>query len=159
MKRTVFISGSNRGIGKAMVYAFVKAGYNVVAHSRKKDEVLEKEYVSIAEENNVMIRFVYFDMLDLNAMKEQISKLRKEKIEVDTLVNNAGVAHGGLFQMTSINTIRDVFDVNFFSHLELTQTLLRPMVKNKRGCIINIASISGFLDSLSASYLGLNSAY
>lgn len=146
MGGTVFISGSNRGIGKAMVHAFTKAGYNVVAHSRKRDEALEKEYASIAKEKGVTIYTLHFDMLDLDAMKNSIKQLRKEKIEIDILVNNAGIAHGGLFQMTSVDTIRNVFDVNFFSHLELTQALLRPMVKKGKGCIINIASISG-LDS------------
>ena len=146
MRKTVFISGSNRGIGKAMVYAFIKAEYNVVAHSRKKDEVMEKEYASIAGENGVTVYHLYFDMLDSDDMKNSIKQLRKENIEVDVLVNNAGIAHGGLFQMTSIDTIRNVFDVNFFSHLELTQSLLRPMVKKGKGCIINMASISG-LDS------------
>lgn len=146
MKKTVFISGSNRGIGKAMVYAFIKSGYNVVAHARKRDEVLEKEYASVAEENGALIHSVYFDLLDSDAMKSQLMQLRKEKIEIDVLVNNAGVAHGGLFQMTSISTIRDVFNVNFFSHLELTQALLRPMIKKGNACIINVASISG-LDS------------
>jgi 3-oxoacyl-[acyl-carrier protein] reductase len=59
------------------------------------------------------------------------------------LVNNAGVAHGGLFQMTSMDTIRQVFEVNFFSVLQLTQSVVRLMQKKKSGSIINMASVAG----------------
>jgi 3-oxoacyl-[acyl-carrier protein] reductase len=76
-------------------------------------------------------------------MKNEVSKLFKDDVAIDVLVNNAGVAHGGLFQMTPMKVIRDVFDVNLFSHMELTQLVLKQMVKRKSGAIINVASISG----------------
>ncbi len=60
-------------------------------------------------------------------------------------MNNAGVSHGGLFQMTSMNTIREIFEVNLFSVLEFTQSVIRLMQKQneKPRSIINIASLSG----------------
>jgi len=54
---------------------------------------------------------------------------------LDVLVNNAGVAHGGLFQMTSVNTIREIFEINFFSVLEFSQAVIRLMQKKRNGSI------------------------
>jgi 3-oxoacyl-[acyl-carrier protein] reductase len=59
---------------------------------------------------------------------------------VDVLVNNAGTASGGLFQMTPISEIRRVLEVNFFGQILLTQGLSRLMTRHRAGSIINIAS-------------------
>ena len=59
---------------------------------------------------------------------------------VDVLVNNAGVASGGLFQMTTAAELRRVFEVNYFAQIALTQTVSRIMARRKAGSIINIAS-------------------
>jgi 3-oxoacyl-[acyl-carrier protein] reductase len=67
----------------------------------------------------------------------------KQKLKIDILVNNAGVAHGGLFQMTSLDTVKAVFETNFFSFMKLSQLVARPMIQRKSGAIINMASISG----------------
>ena len=68
---------------------------------------------------------------------EQIENI-SNKIEV--IVNNAGINQVSLFQMTSINKIKEIFDVNFFAHLKLTQRLMKILIKNKKGSIINISS-------------------
>lgn len=143
MSKTVLITGSNRGIGNAIVHNFAQNGHNIIAHSRKQTESFEIEMQTLAENNNVNIKLIYFDMKNSEAMKVAIKGLIKEGIQIDILINCVGIAHAGLFQMTTMQTIRDVFDVNFFSHLDLTQLLLRQMVKRKSGCIVNISSIAG----------------
>ena len=82
-------------------------------------------------------------MTDNDAMKTVIKNIFKQKINIDVLINNSGVAHGGLFQMTSISKIREIFEINLFSHMELTQLILRAMTRAQKGNIINISSISG----------------
>lgn len=141
--KTVFITGTSRGLGRAFVEAFAREGANVVAHARK----VTPEFVAWVDETarkyGVTITPVYFDMTDLEAMKTEVRKLIAAKVPVNVLVNSAGVAHGGLFQMTPVSKIREVFEINFFAHVELTQFLLRYMMRVGNASIINIASISG----------------
>ena len=61
----------------------------------------------------------------------------------DILVNNAGIPSGGLMQMTSIDTLRDVMDVNFISQIALIQMVSKYMMRQKSGSIVNIGSVGG----------------
>lgn len=142
----VLITGSNGGIGRALTEAFASSGYNIIAHELNESNPHTEFLKSIEQQYNVSVRPTYFDLTNSEEMKAEVRKLIKDKVDIDVLVNCAGIAHGGLFQMTSMDTIRKVFDINFFSMMELTQLLLRPMVRRKSGCIINFSSISG-LDS------------
>ena len=143
MKKDAIITGANRGIGKAIVERFAKAGYNIWACARTENKEFENELERISERKQIIIKPIYFDCTDSQQMKKAVKSILSEKKPIDVLVNCAGVAHGGFFQMTSIETIKRVFDVNFFSMLELTQMVLRPMIRQKSGSIINLASISG----------------
>ncbi len=141
--KTAFITGTNRGIGKAIVEEFAKNGANIIAHARKETPEFVAFLKETAEKYGVDIRPAYFDITDYDAMKQNIRALIASKIPVHILVNNAGIAHGGYFQMTSIQKIREVFEINFFAHLELTQQLLRWIIRCGGGSIINMSSISG----------------
>ena len=142
-KRTAIITGSNRGLGKAILTKFANEGYNIVAHARNETQDFEIELDKLASENAVTITPVYFDITDSEAMKSAVRNLIKNDSSIEILVNNAGIAHGGYLQMTTMKTIRDVFDVNFFSMLELTQLVSKQMIRKKSGSIVNIASIAG----------------
>ena len=142
--KTALITGTNRGIGKAMIEAFAANGANIYAHARKETPEFILYINSVSKQYGVEIVPIYFDMIDTDIMKTEINKLIKSKINIDILINNAGIAHGGLFTMTKIQTIREIFDINLFVHMELTQLIIRQMMKNKSGCIINMSSISGF---------------
>lgn len=141
--KNVVITGTNRGIGKKTMEAFAAQRANIWAHARKETPEFTAMIRAISVEYDVNIIPIYGDMLDKEQMINCIRTIKASTDRIDVLVNNAGVAHGGLFQMTSLNDIRRIFDVNFFSILEFTQMMLRFMVKHKRGSIINMASISG----------------
>lgn len=141
--KNVVITGTSRGIGKQMLETFAANGANIWAHARKETEDFT-EYINILKEKyNVIINPVYCDMANRDEVKDCVKQIKSLTNRVDILINNAGIAHGGLFQMTSTNEIRHVFDVNFFSIIEFTQMLLRLMTRHKNGSIINMASISG----------------
>jgi 3-oxoacyl-[acyl-carrier protein] reductase len=141
--RNAIVTGANRGIGRAIVEAFAQNGARVWAHARRGTPEFLADMAAIAGRHGVEIEPVIFDVTDKAAMKAGVRQIAASKRPVDVLVNNAGIAHGGLFQMTSVDTIREVFEVNFFSVLELSQPVVRLMQKNKKGSIVNIASICG----------------
>ncbi len=141
--KTAFITGTNRGLGRAFVEEFAKNGANVIAHARRETPEFASACADVAKRHGVTVTPVYFDMTDSESMKKVVRTVISGKTPVNVLVNSAGVAHGGFFQMTPISKIREVFDVNFFAHVELTQLLLRWIAKCGNGSIVNIASISG----------------
>ncbi len=141
--KTVFITGTNRGLGKAFVEEFAKNGVNVIAHARKDSSEFRVLCSELEKKCGVKVMPLFFDLTDSAAMKSTVRELIASKIPIDVLVNNAGIAHGGLFQMTAMAKVREVFNVNLFAQMELTQHLFRYMIKGGGGSIVNIASISG----------------
>jgi len=141
-KKTVFISGCSRGIGRATAELFAQRGWNVIAHARKPADEFDYFVQKLANENQVSVTPIYFDMQDEAGMKEQVRNVvSKLKITVNALVNNAGVCEIKLFLMYSLPAIREIFDVNLFSHMRLTQLLLKRMPEGSS--IVNIASMDG----------------
>lgn len=141
--KNIFITGTNRGLGKAMLIECAKNGANIWAHARCANDEFLQFVKDLSLQYNTSILPIFFDMTDSVKMKEKIGKILKTRTKIDVLINNAGVAHGGFFQMTSINKIKEIFNINFFSQLELTQLILKSMVRNRGGNIINISSIAG----------------
>ena len=83
-------------------------------------------------------------MSDTAALKDEIkNKIFKTNQKIDVLVNTAGIAHGGFFQMTPISKIKEVFDINLFAQMEIIQLIMKVMMKNQKGSIINLASVLG----------------
>lgn len=154
----VMITGTRGGIGRALVEAFAEAGYSIIACTRKPDTAFNEYLVRVESKYNCKVYQAHFDITDTIAMKQEVKRVLAEVERIDVLVNNAGVAHGGMFSMTKIQTIRDVFEVNLFSYMELTQLLLRGMFRNKSGCIINMASISGLDQKAGNSAYGTSKA-
>jgi 3-oxoacyl-[acyl-carrier protein] reductase len=76
-------------------------------------------------------------------MKAAVKAIASLNLPIDVLVNNAGVANFGLFQMTSMEAVREMFEINFFSALEFSQRIVRLIQKSRKGSIVNIASTSG----------------
>jgi len=141
--KTALITGSNRGIGFSLLEYFAEQGCRVYAHSREVNDEFEKKTKEISVKYDVEIIHIYFDLLNNEEIKTAIMSIIKAKVPIDILVNSAGIIHGGLFQMTPVKSIRDVFDVNFFGVLDVTQLVTKYMIRKKKGSIINIASVAG----------------
>ncbi len=141
--KNVIITGANRGIGKALVKRFAESGCNIWACARRQDDEYKRRLDSLARECNVWIEPVYFDLESEEAIKDGFKQIYRSKKSIDILINNAGIGHAALFQMTPIATARKVFEVDFFATFILTQFVLKVMMRQKQGCIINMASISG----------------
>lgn len=155
-KKNAVITGANRGIGRAMVQAFAENGYNVWACARKESPEFEADVSELAERTGAEIEAVYFDMLDEAQIKAGAKQILGSKKSVDVLVNNAGIAHGGSFVSVSQEKLREVFQVNVFSQILLTQLLMRAMIRQKSGCVINMCSVGGI--DIQPGYLAYGSS-
>ena len=141
--KTAFVTGSNRGIGAKIIELFAQNGANIFAHARIKNINFEKNLQALTLKYGVKINPIYFDLIDDFEIKASLKNLYKNKVGIDILVNNAGIAHGGLIQMTPIDSIKNIFQVNVFSHLLIIQNLIKLLKINKNSSIINITSIAG----------------
>ena len=141
--KTVMITGCNRGIGKAFVEAFLRDGNNVLACQRKPNPEFDEWADTIAKANGVWLKSYYFDLADKVSTSENVHQLLLEN-DVDVLVNNAGVSTVGLLLQSNVDEIEQLFAINFFSMLRIIQKVSKKMMRKRRGCIINIASIAAF---------------
>lgn len=141
-EKVAIVTGSNRGIGKAIVEEYVKNSAIVYAICRQYGCIDD-----LANELNTIypgtICPIYLDVTDDEASKKAFQSIYKKHKKIDILVNNAGVMHDALIGMISDKVIEDNFTVNVFSVIKLTQLASRFMVKNQSGSIINISSIIG----------------
>ena len=138
--KSALITGANRGIGFSILKRLAENGANIIACARKQDDLFEKEISNISKKFNIKIKPIYFDLSNENEIEQGLKKIISLNWAIDIIVNNAGINHVALFKMTSIKKIREIFNINFFSQILLTQKLLNIMIKNKKGSIINISS-------------------
>tara|TARA_A100001011_G_C14319535_1_gene849793 strand:+ start:5451 stop:6194 length:744 start_codon:yes stop_codon:yes gene_type:complete len=140
-KNTV-ITGCNRGIGKKILEVFSMNGANVFACVRKIDDQFLSHVKSLERKAKNKIIPIQLNLDDDSQIKEAANKILSENKPIDILINNAAIIHTAIFQMTSIKKLKEVFETNFFGQSNFTQYILKSMVKNKKGSIINISSSS-----------------
>jgi len=141
--KNAIITGCNRGIGKEILKSFAANGSNIWACARKPSAEFEALVAGILGTCDIEIWPVYFDLKDAEQVKSGAKTIMSAKRPVDILVNNAGITYNALFQMSAIQKIREVFEINFFSQVIFTQFIVKLMLRNKKGSIINIASSAG----------------
>jgi len=143
MRKTIIITGANRGIGRASVKAFAENGYDIWACARKFSEAFEEDMAREAAQTGAAITTVYFDLLDETGIRNGVRKILSEKRDVDVLLNCAGIPCNGLLTMTSLDKLREVYQVNVFAQVQIMQLVARRMMRRKSGCIINLCSAGG----------------
>jgi len=156
--KTSVITGCARGMGKCMLELFAQNGSNVFACVRTQTIEFVNYCKTLEEENGVHILPLFFDMTDREEMKSAVKRIMSEKIPVDILVNNAGITYNSLFQMSTMEKMQEVFDVNFFSPFLFTQYIAKLMLKNKKGSIVNISSSAGIDGNSGRSVYGASKA-
>ena len=134
------VTGANRGIGRAIVEAFVDQGARVVACVRQPDSAGLDWIAALNQPSPDRVLVLPLDLADEISVKALPQAILRAVPGVDILVNNAGVASGGLFQMATAAELRRVFEINYFAQIALTQSLSRLMARRKAGAIINITS-------------------
>ena len=141
--KTALITGCNRGIGKEILERFVQEGCNIIACTRNIPDSLIESYHKLESEYGIKITPIAMDLSDEQSVKDGMKSAMAACEVIDILVNNAGVAAGGLALMTSMKTLHDVFQINYFSQVLITQYVEKKMMKQKSGSVINMSSIMG----------------
>ncbi len=143
------VTGARRGIGRAIVDKFIKNGIDVWACTGHMDDSFIEEMKALESscENGGKIIPLEMDLRSEQSIKDAVKNISKDsegnRLTVDILVNNAGVPSSGLMQMTSMDTLRDVMEVNFIGQMALIQGISKIMIRQKSGSIVNIGSVGG----------------
>ncbi len=141
---TAMITGSSGGIGSKTIEIFSKNNANIIACSRKLDKNFDIFCRDLEKKYQNKIFNYYFDVLNEKEFKASLEKINLNHQNIDILVNAAGEVSNDLFQMTTNDKFKQIFEVNYFSQIKIIQSVLKKMIKNKRGSIINISSSSAF---------------
>ncbi len=140
--KTILITGGSRGIGRAIARFFAIEGYNVAITCKSSESEL-KETEKELKDYGVSVLSYLADVSDYEEMKKVVADIENRFGRIDVLVNNAGVAHIGLFNTMKIEQWKKVVDVNFFGVLNTSHLVLQNMVRLHKGNIINISSMWG----------------
>lgn len=136
------ITGCLQGIGKATLESFTAAGASVFACCQQEDPAFSALIARLQTQHNVEVIPVYFDLLDDASIKQAALTIQKAKKPVEILVNIAGANFDAIFPMITLAQLQKTFAINLFSQLVFTQYITKLMLRQKKGCIINISSIS-----------------
>ena len=156
--KNIIVTGTRRGIGKKLLEILAANGANVWAHARIETNDFTDECKRLSEKYKIQVWPVCFEMTDYEAMRGEIKKIRNYKLQVDGLVNNAGITYNALFQMSDMNVVRKQMEVNFFSVYQFTQYIVKLMIRTKNGSIVNISSTAGLDGNSGKSAYGASKA-
>lgn len=148
--KTILITGSSRGIGKAIATLAHKQGYKVIVHGRTDSPALQQTHQELAGSVKTV-----FDLADSTAIAAALDSLQKEVGTIDVLVNNAGVARNflvGIEQLDDDKALEE-YKVNVLGTLHCIQAVLPAMVEKGAGSVINISSIKGISSLATTSTL------
>ena len=146
MNKTAIVTGGSRGIGAAIVKLLAKDGYNIVLNYNKSEDVAKKmkeEFTRIGYN----VEIFKADVSKKNEVKELIKFTLDKFDKIDILVNNAGISQTKLFTEITDEDWNNMIDTNLNSVFYTTQEVVKNMIHNKRGCVINISSIWGLVGS------------
>lgn len=157
MKKTILITGSSRGIGKATAKLAHDKGYKVILHGKTFSKELEKLNDQLS--NSYVVAF---DIADKQATHKAITEAIKAVGPIDVLVNNAGMGRAGIKDVADIDDEQAVLEYknNVLGTIHCIQAVLPSMLKQGSGTIISVSSIKGhdYLTSLSSLPYGITKA-
>ncbi len=140
--KTALITGATRGIGKGIAEVFAKQGANVAftySSSVEAADKLELELVALG----VKAKGYQSNAADFQAAQDLAALVQKDFGAIDVLINNAGITKDNLLMRISEQDFDQVMEVNLKSVFNLTKAVIRPMMKQRSGSIINMSSVVG----------------
>ncbi|QGH35028.1 SDR family NAD(P)-dependent oxidoreductase [Gracilibacillus salitolerans] len=142
-ERHILITGATGGIGYETAKVIVSMGAKVTITGRNQDKLnlLEKELMQDTTPDQICVATAD---ITKEADRSDLIKTAEEKLGfISDLVNSAGVSGGAPVEQLETDVIEQIMDINYFSTFRLTKTIYQKMIPEKRGNIVNVASLSG----------------
>lgn len=149
--RNVIVTGGSRGLGLGIARRLAGAGYRVIAIARKQNDEVTAAIQQAELANPGSFHFLSFDLSNIDGIAELVGKMRKEFGAIYGLVNNAGISFDGVLALMPNSQIEQLLRVNTLSPIVLTKYVVRSMMADGGGRIVNLASIIA-----STGYSGLS---
>ncbi len=156
--RTVLITGASRGLGLGIARKLVAGGYDVIAVARKDNKDLNSAIAEAKRAKKGALHFVAFDLGEIDKIPEFVRDLRKKFGPLFGLVNNAALGFDGALSLMHNSQIEELIRVNTLSPIVLTKYVVRAMMSESKGRIVNVASIIGFTGYSGLSVYGATKA-
>jgi 3-oxoacyl-[acyl-carrier protein] reductase len=139
--RNAIVTGASRGLGLAISTALAAAGYRVIAVARRPSEALSAAIAASAAAGAGHIEFRAQDLMQTQALAAFVSALRKEFGPPYALINNAGLGSAGVLAMMRDDQLEALVRLNTVAPMILTKYVVRSMMSERAGRIVNMASI------------------
>ena len=146
-EKTAVITGSARGIGRAIAEKLAAAGSKIVISDILVEDG-EKTAKEIKEKYGVETLFIAANVADSKSAEELVDKAHEAFGRIDTFVNNAGITRDTLLLRMKEDDFDKVIAVNLKGTFNCTQSVLKKMIKQRSGSIINIASVIGLMGNV-----------
>jgi 3-oxoacyl-[acyl-carrier protein] reductase len=141
--RNVIVTGASRGLGLAITTALAASGHRVLAVARAQSEPLRALTSAVAQQGTGEVQFYPFDLLDTPAIGAFVSHLRQQAGPLFGLVNNAGIGTPGVLALMREEEIETLIRLNTLAPIVLTKYVVRSMMSERAGRIVNVSSIVG----------------
>ena len=141
------VTGASRGIGRATAKALAREGAMVIVNYNGSKERAD-EVVSEIEKDGGKAKAIQCNVSDFEQAKEFFGGVVKEYGRIDILVNNAGITRDNLIMKMSEEEFQDVIQTNLAGVFNGIKFVTRPMMKQRQGHIINMASVSGIIGNM-----------
>lgn len=143
MKKTALITGASSGIGKSLAFEFAKNNFNLIVVAEKEEE-LAQTAKEIKSEYLVEVYEIPIDLTKEEAPQRIYDQVRTEGLQIDVLVNDAGVGQKEKFHETEVDKDITIIRLNIEALVRLTKLFVRDMVTRGDGKILNLGSVAGF---------------
>jgi short-subunit dehydrogenase len=155
---TVLVTGASSGIGAALAERFAREGHALVLVARRAAHLAELAE-ALAQRHGVSALALPTDLACPGAVPALAETLRRRRVRIDVLVNNAGVLHQGAFTRMKPEQQRAMLDLNVTAFTELLVHLVPPMRRRGHGRVLNVASIAAFQPVPSLATYAATKAY
>ena len=149
--RNVIVTGGSRGLGLGIARRLVESGYRVLAIARKQSSELTAEIGARESANPGSLCFVPFDLAEIEGIAELVKRLRKDVGPIYGLVNNAGMSIEASLALMHTSQMEQLLRMNTLSPMVMSKYIVRSMMAEGNGRIVNISSIVA-----STGYSGLS---